>query len=123
MQLVDQIVRKRIERGCDWGAPRVVLARLMKGEQIVKELWWRKGYKYWTGIGMPRGYMKAALEFATPYSCGGSVGSADTKTTEICTGRLCEKAIQNNAEKIDEFFSEAVACKIDLRKTLIICQT
>lgn len=121
IEVVDGILRPRIERGADWGAERKVLVRLMGDPGPVKEMWWTGGHKYWSGIG-ETSYARAELSLVLPgnFSNDTTVGGPGSRKDKLCEGRFSDKVIKQHAEKINAFFGADVAGLIQRGKTVVI---
>jgi hypothetical protein len=102
-----QIVRPRVEHGCDWERVRVVLARdEREGEETAgRELWWMKPGKTWGGVGQERRYVRAELATAAPEASGGVLGFR-TKTLQE-GGHIGTHMLLSHREKIEDHFGGA----------------
>ena len=117
-QIVDQIIRPKVEGGCEWINKRKVIVRLVRGSEPVKELWWCLGATGWAGRGC-RDYYNATLTTAAKgqYTLGG----ASSITKEIAEGgKLSRRRIAELADKIDAFFGVPVSGMIEIQRTLIV---
>lgn len=106
-QLVDRIVLPSCEHGVDWGAKRLLLARIG-----TKALTWTKGHTSWCGRG-ETAYYPAELNLI-------DLARTLDYTTLHEGGRLSHRLIAQYAEKIDAFFGCPVAKRINHRFTLIV---
>jgi hypothetical protein len=121
IEVVDGVRRPRIEGGCDWGAEREVLVRLVGRPGAVKEAWWTGGCKYWSGVGT-QSYSRANLSLVSPYSTSGcqTVGGAGSYSRPIHEGRFSAAMLKQHAEKVNAFFGADVAHLIQRGKTVVI---
>ena len=121
IEVVDGVIRGRVERGSDWGAKREVLVRLVEAVGPVKELWWTGGCKYWSGRG-ESSYSKAHLATVEPgFRSGAStVGGAGSYPKVLHEGRFSKAMLKQHADKINAFFGADVAGLIQRHKTVVI---
>ena len=119
--IVDQIVRPKVEGGCEWGNFRKVLVRLVRGGKPVKELWWMPGFTGWAGRGCTDYYHSQLMTDAEDGS-GRPLGGANSELKTLHEGgRLSVKLIAKYAKQIDAFFGDSVSGLIrNTRKTMII---
>lgn len=91
-------VLPQCEKGIDWSAERLVVARTEDGS---KTMWWKKSGSYWVGILCPRGISAVKLMLC-------DITDPRVRTIQV-GGRLSRKSFQKNADVINDFFGCEIA--------------
>lgn len=102
-KLPEQIVRPRLEGGCDWDKERMVMAR-----KADLEIWWYPGFMHWNGNYEPWAYQKARVMAASHLD-------SDFPTSKaFFEGRFSKAKLKEHSQAIAEFLGVPVDTLPDL---------